>query len=333
MLLSVIVIAKNEQFIIDKCIKSIIINGRRDLSGNSFEVIVVDSDSSDCTLDISIDTFKKCNFNNWSYIKYKSKVLTAALGREIGRKYASGDFLLFLDGDMLLFKDFLKVIFQSNIWDNNTVGIVGSRLEGNFSNDTIKSIEKFKRRFYKDKYVLDLGGAVLLKNELVKEVNYNIGQIYCEEEVFTKKLASENKFVKYFDNPMFIHMDYKKRRRDIIYKFNRVCVSCKDLAMGIRLHIKRYGFFSGIKYYKSDLLESAFLNLVMFTYLYLQICIISPLVLIVFVIGILTYFKKRKLAGIRRWLLILEVLNFFHKYKEQRYIEVMKINLDKTVSL
>ena len=100
---SFIIIGKNIEKTIDVCIQSVL----NFVSKNSicdYEIIYVDSDSKDKSLKIAL---------NYSIKIFRiTGNVNAAIGRNIGAKYASGEVLFFIDGDMELLPDFFNQLFD-----------------------------------------------------------------------------------------------------------------------------------------------------------------------------------------------------------------------------
>lgn len=92
-LVSIIVTTKNEESHIDTCLKSI-----SQQSYKNLEIIVVDNNSSDKTKEISK--------------RYTNKVFNKgperSAQRNFGAKKASGDYVLFIDADMILGKNVIR---------------------------------------------------------------------------------------------------------------------------------------------------------------------------------------------------------------------------------
>lgn len=91
--LSVVVVTKNEASRIDDCLDSIF---EACIDGPRFEVILVDSNSTDNTVDIALD------YPVTIYQLPKEAPITPAAGRFVGTHAARGERLLFVDGDMVL---------------------------------------------------------------------------------------------------------------------------------------------------------------------------------------------------------------------------------------
>lgn len=96
--LSVVVVSRNEETRIEACIESIL---EVCADGPPFEVILVDSNSSDETVD-------RASEYPVSVLRIPSDELsTPGAGRYVGTERASGEFILFVDGDMTLVDSWL----------------------------------------------------------------------------------------------------------------------------------------------------------------------------------------------------------------------------------
>ena len=105
MLLSFIVIGRNEGSKLDMCFKSIV--NFCDINNFNNEIIYVDSQSSDNTEEV---------LHNWGNIKFLvlDGLCNAARARNLGANYTKGDVLCFVDGDMTLNADFGSRMFVDN---------------------------------------------------------------------------------------------------------------------------------------------------------------------------------------------------------------------------
>ncbi|MBN2415908.1 glycosyltransferase [bacterium] len=93
--LSVIVIGRNESARIDQCLRAVLA-AVRDISGT--EIIYVDSASTD-------DTVVKASRYPVTILQLRPWwQITSAAGRYIGYRNAGGDYLLFVDGDTVVYK-------------------------------------------------------------------------------------------------------------------------------------------------------------------------------------------------------------------------------------
>jgi len=104
-MISFIIIGKNIQHTVSLCLKSVE-NFIKENGISGAEIIYVDSNSTDNTVNIAKQFSAKI-------ILIKGQV-NAAIGRNVGAKQSSGDFLFFIDGDMELIPDFYKIVFNKN---------------------------------------------------------------------------------------------------------------------------------------------------------------------------------------------------------------------------
>lgn len=176
-LFSVIVITKNEELNIGECLKSIV--EVFESFGYSYEIVMVDSNSEDNTIKKALEL----NINNLKVVKIvNSTIYTAALGRNIGSKCSRGKYLLFLDGDMKLYRDFI-VKGLDRLKESNCAGLIGIRddIIVNSQRKTIK-ILKNKYNIQREGIAPHFGGAVLLKKEILNMVGGYKGHIISFEE-------------------------------------------------------------------------------------------------------------------------------------------------------
>jgi glycosyltransferase involved in cell wall biosynthesis len=111
MVVSFIIIGRNEEKNLRRCIDSI----QRSVTLSNilnYEIIYVDGDSSDRSIDVvsrfhQVKIFRVTGGRN------------AAVGRNIGAKESSGDILCFLDGDMELYPEFVIGIWNAEKQDVN----------------------------------------------------------------------------------------------------------------------------------------------------------------------------------------------------------------------
>ncbi|MDA2327532.1 glycosyltransferase family 2 protein [Bacillus cereus] len=203
---SVIVIAKNEEKNIERCLKSIA--GVFSELNYSNEIILVDSKSSDCTIKIASDL----EINNLKIIKIsESTIYNAALGRNIGSKRAVGKYLLFLDGDMKLYKDFLETGLKE-LNEKACAGLIGIR-DDLILNEKLKTSQVIKNKYNIKtlKVAQHFGGALLIKKDAFDEVGgyRNYINAFEEPELYVRLKSKgykiyevPEKMIDHFDKPV-----------------------------------------------------------------------------------------------------------------------------------
>ena len=160
--ISFIVIGFNEGWKITKCLQSISDTVKKNNLSN-FEIIYVDSGSSDDTIS-RVKQFSQVN----TFLITGAK--NAAIARNIGAKEATKNIYFFIDGDMEIIPETLKLIFD----EKN--GISKDFISGDFENHYYSSTGKFLfnanyHNLTEDRYEETTGGLFLITRELWKKVN------------------------------------------------------------------------------------------------------------------------------------------------------------------
>jgi glycosyltransferase involved in cell wall biosynthesis len=134
--ISIIVIAKNEEFALPKCLESILRIGLKNA-----EIICVDSSSVDETLSI-MKRYEKQYKNIKTYSAPNCK--NAAMARNIGIKMASKSLLFFFDGDIEINKEFVLAAIEE--FETTETGAVVGDIEEIVYNNKKKPVRQIKSR-------------------------------------------------------------------------------------------------------------------------------------------------------------------------------------------
>lgn len=161
-LLSVVIITKDEEENIHKCIESVL----RETAGvTSYEIILVDSASEDKTVELATS--------------YPIRILqlrpewflSPAAGRYVGTKNAQGNYILFIDGDMALKTGWLKAAFSHLKKDEKIAGVCGRIDDIYFDRGrAIKNTRNGKRVDNTESMTSTFGGAGIYKRSILNEV-------------------------------------------------------------------------------------------------------------------------------------------------------------------
>jgi len=160
---SFIVIARNESFAIAKCLRSIACMPLTDC-----EVICVDSDSTDNTLDVMKGYIGR--IENYKIIQC-SGYLNAAVARNAGMQYATKRYIFFVDGDVELSPDFISDAL--NKMESGKADAVTGILDEIVYSDDYKQIKKPRshRTFYpRVMEISHSGGTFLVTSQLAETV-------------------------------------------------------------------------------------------------------------------------------------------------------------------
>ncbi|PIC63992.1 hypothetical protein CSV79_08715 [Sporosarcina sp. P13] len=324
LLFSVIVITKNEEKNIERCLKSIK-NVFKELDF-SFEIILVDSNSTDLTIQRAIDLdIKELRVVNIT----QSTIYSAALGRNVGSNIAMGKYLLFLDGDMKLYKDFILEEFKL-LREEECAGIIGIRddiiLDSN--NNIIKSIEN-KYNITDLKITSHFGGSLLIKSKVFREMGGYKEYIYSFEEP-ELYIRLKSKGYKIYETPkkMIDHYDKPSKK---IEKLKSLIFTKRGFGLG---QVIRSSFFEKNMFYlfNHKPVAQLFVPLLMdsFSYLFLILSFINIkflsgfifLQLVCFIICILSFDIKKFVLS--KFLLIPTIYGLFEKKKIKYSNQVVK---------
>jgi glycosyltransferase involved in cell wall biosynthesis len=208
--LSFVVIGLNEGKNIERTIRSI---NNLYLKPNNFEIIYIDSGSTDNTL-ILLEQFPEVNIYNLTSNKY-----SAALSRYVGSNIAKGEFIFFLDGDMEITAN-SNILFCLNELKKSKVGVISGKLPEIWyrNNEIYKKIED---RYKVTQIVEDLvspGGFFIINKELLKRVgNFNIN-LKCNEEIeLFSRIKKENFTIKRSTKLGCVHHYYLDNQSKTFY--------------------------------------------------------------------------------------------------------------------
>ena len=120
MLFSVVIAVRNEKRLIKRCIESVL---SQDFIKNDFEIIIADGMSNDGTYEILKDLKIKHNFT-----LLRNEKINAAAGRNLGIKKSKGKYIVFIDGDAIPEKNWLKTIKSTLNKYKDAIGVGGPDL-------------------------------------------------------------------------------------------------------------------------------------------------------------------------------------------------------------
>lgn len=185
--ISVIIITKNEEKNIKRCLDSVL-PALDEFDKNSWEVLVIDSASTDKTIEI----VKGYNQISIFQISSNTPYMTAAMGRYLGAVNAHFDSILFLDGDMELVGEWLSVAYK--LLSEDIDGIVGDVDYFYVSDGRVVNIRENYFNIKNTGICKIFGGAVLIKkNVLISSGNFN-PYIKSNEELELYSRLKKNKF-------------------------------------------------------------------------------------------------------------------------------------------
>ena len=213
---SIIVPVKNEQEMIDSCLKSLL-----NLDYHEYEVIIVDNGSTDGTFEIAGKTALGDN-----RVRLLSSGGYTGAARNVGIFAAKGDIMAFIDGDCIAPSDWLKQLVNSLSSEPITTAGVGGpnipmdRIEGLWSVTINSMLQTFlgsagsiQVRLTKRDYVRSLSSAnSAFRAELVRKVGgFDPRLFLCEDSDFSARLLRSGFKLRFAQNALVYHArDYHR---------------------------------------------------------------------------------------------------------------------------
>ncbi len=160
--LSVVIIARNEEENIARCIQSVLDAAK---SVDSKEIIFVDSVSSDRTVEIA-KTFpiKILQFR-------EHEMVSPSAGRYIGTKNSNGNYVLYLDGDMVVNENWLNKAIDILEKNEKFAGVCGWINDLYTENGNIIKVVKDRMNLGDQEGIAStFGGAGLYRKSIIDEV-------------------------------------------------------------------------------------------------------------------------------------------------------------------
>ena len=172
--LAVVLISKNQEWNIARLIESVL----KETTGfNSKEVVLVDSASTDKTIEIA----RRYQIN---IIRLKpDQRLTAAAGRYVGYQHTSAELCLFLDGDMQLCEGWLEEAV-SFLYNHSDVAVITGELieTPKSANFVIPVVPERPGSGNSAIEVLQAGGAADYRRSVLRQVGTFTPYLYSDEE-------------------------------------------------------------------------------------------------------------------------------------------------------
>ena len=222
-LLSVVAIGRNEESNIEKLAESISYLASK--LSSYVQTIFVDSASSDDTCKAALRFFDEV------YVLEESPWLCAASGRALGTLQARGKWILYLDGDMELCREFADIAEHLLEKDEDVSGYIGRYIY--MFPDGKSLLRTFGCQREGDRTPA-IGGSVLLRrDEVLNSGNWDPSVFSGEEMELYSRLRGGERTISYLDVPLVFHHTQKYSRRHNLLKL---------LVPSLGLGKKWYGF-------------------------------------------------------------------------------------------
>lgn len=203
--LSIIIPCYNSASTIERCINSI------PLSMDP-EIIIVDDCSKDDSVNIIKDIIRNSAIHN-VYVYENKENKGAGETRNIGIRYATKKYIMFLDSDDMLSEDFGKIVSEVLNHDNDAIVFDSARL----SKNSISSIDMFYSKKIKRGYISPKEALVYIRaatwgkiyrRKIITDYNVSFGKTPRNEDlVFTKTAIAHCDKIEYLQSELYIYTD------------------------------------------------------------------------------------------------------------------------------
>ncbi len=182
MKLSICMMVKNEEKFLDKCLTHL----KKFMKNVDSELIIVDTGSEDCTIDIAKQYTDKVYFHKWNNNFSDMRNITIS--------YATGEWIFIIDADEMLIKyDDIVKFFQSEYVEKyNTVFINVKNLTGSDDNSTYSIVSS--ARIFRNDGKFKYEGAIHNKPVFRQPYAHVNGLIEHYGYIFDDKNFTEKKF-------------------------------------------------------------------------------------------------------------------------------------------
>lgn len=223
---SIVITTKNEELNIDNCLQSIF---SQTYNKSNYEIIVVDNFSDDKTIEI-------CK-------KYPSvAIFTMGPERNVQRNYgllekARGEYLIWIDADMILHPSILDITYQYIINDNKPVAYYYPEVI--LGNSIFSCIRRFERQFYNGT-VID-GSRVIKRSAFIKVGGFSRDWLHGPDDwdldMHLKLIGNIVLISEFYENSEF--SSYIKDKFNLNISMYPVSIYHNESELGIINHLKK----------------------------------------------------------------------------------------------
>jgi glycosyltransferase involved in cell wall biosynthesis len=187
--ISFIVVARNEAFGVEKCLQLLV-----SMPLDDCEIICVDSDSTDDTLEVMKRYATQCA----TIQVYQCKgYVNSAIARNVGLKHAVKEFCFFVDGDVELNEKFIHMAMEY-LLSGRADMVTGQLGEIYYEPDYQNEIRRIEDRYYirEEKRTFFSGGILIARSSIVRKAgNWDERMARNQDIDFTLRLSRHGRFV------------------------------------------------------------------------------------------------------------------------------------------
>ena len=222
MLISIIITNHNYSKYIHRCIRSCLF---QNFPSENYEVIFID----DASTDSSVKEAKKfTNFENFKIIKNKTN-LGVAKSSNIGFKNSNGKYIVRVDSDDYINKEFIRVLYQSLVMSPKNLGAAC---------DYFLVSEKEQKIKHVSSHIKPISCGIMYNKSILSKYNFYNPKFRHREEEELRTRIGLNYTIKNINLPLYryrIHgsnktetKDYKKIFKEKIHKMKLKNLNIKD---------------------------------------------------------------------------------------------------------
>ena len=240
--LSVVVIARNEEHVIGRCLASVV----QSVAGREAEILFVDSASTDRTVEVAQQY-------PVSIVRLDPQLpLSPGAGRWLGTRLTHGEYVCFIDGDMIVIEGWLTQALA--LLSNKRIGAVGGRLFWILPGEDL-------HLGHRDDFPLGevpgLGGAGVYRRRALQECgSFNPFLRGEEERELAYRLTSGGYTVMRVESPMAYHLNKPRSVQENVER----AIYFRGVGQIMRHYVLRTIFWDLFKEQKEPFLFWAFVT-------------------------------------------------------------------------
>lgn len=244
MKLSIIIPVYNSSKYLERCLNSIV-----EQSFDDYEIIIVDDESSDNSMDIINDFIN--NHSNINITSTNIKHSGSSIARKKAIELATGDYIGFVDSDDYINKDYFKTLINE-IGDNDIIAsdiVIGKTIKRNNYKDDIVGCQQAKLAILNQKAIYQYLVNKIYRKELFNNISFPISDMIAEDFMITMQLIENATNIKMInDNPYYYNINdqsqsrsgFCDKHRNMYQEFNKLLANSKDDDEDYLNSLKRY---------------------------------------------------------------------------------------------
>ena len=243
MKLSIIIPIYNSSRYLDRCLNSIIKQ-----TFNDYEIIIVNDESSDNSIDIVNDFINKYPDKDIKLINIKHS--GSSLARKKGLEKAGGEYIGFIDADDYINDKYYEILINE-INDNDIIATdikIGNNIKRNNYQDNIIDSKQASLLIFNQKAIYQYLVNKIYKKELFNNISFPKDMI-GEDFIILLQLINNAKNIKMINNNLYYYdlnnlsqskSPFNEKHLNMYEEFNKLLMNNKDKDDNYIKSLKRY---------------------------------------------------------------------------------------------